>query len=412
MKKSSKVDAREAFDIIAKFERINSGKSIENIKKRAIISHWLQNEFPSPLLDKEQEVKWLELLEIKDKSLIAPLKIPFPHQENWGFRFIDLFAGIGGFRIALQNIGGKCVFSSEWNHAAQQTYYNNFGEYPFGDIRDFTGEAITDTTLNHIIPDHEILAAGFPCQPFSHAGVSARNSIGKQHGFECKTQGTLFFDILRVVKVKRPRILFLENVKNLQRHDKGRTFDIIINSLKELGYDPYPQIIDAAYFVPQHRERCYIICVRKDLDKSFVFPEISGEKKALRNILEKEPSLNLTISDKLWEGHINRTKRNVLRGTGFTAYTADINKPSNTLVARYGKDGKECLIPQDGKNPRLLSPRECARLQGFPEEFILPLSKTPAYHQFGNSVALPVIEMLAREILVQTKFDKYYADLK
>lgn len=400
-----KISAKNAFDIIAESEGISTKKPAENATKRAIISQWIQNETPTHLLNKDKESKWLKCLGITSKVEISAPDIPFPHQKDWSFKFIDLFAGIGGFRIALQNSGGKCVFSSEWNHAAQQTYYNNFGEYPFGDIREFTGPTISDESLGKSIPDHDLLSAGFPCQPFSHAGVSARNSIGKQHGFECKTQGTLFFDILRIAKVKRPKILFLENVKNLQRHDKGRTFNTIIESLKDLGYRPFPQIIDAAYFVPQHRERCYIICIREDINKAFIYPDITGEKKSLKSILEENPSPDLTISDKLWEGHINRTKRNISRGTGFTAHTANIDKPSNTLVARYGKDGKECLIPQEGKNPRLLSPRECARLQGFPEEFILPQSKTPAYQQFGNSIALPVIQMLANEILAQTQFN-------
>jgi DNA (cytosine-5)-methyltransferase 1 len=250
-----------------------------------------------------------------------------------------------------------------------------------------------------MIPDHEILAAGFPCQPFSHAGVSARNAIGSKHGFECKTQGTLFFDIMKIAHIKKPKVLFLENVRNIERHDGGRTFKIIKESVDELGYDFEYAIIDASSLVPQRRVRCYMVCFRKDLKVKFDFPEIEGESIPLKSVLEKKPDSKYTISDKLWKGHLERTKRNLDRGVGFTAFIADLNKPSNTIVARYGKDGKECLIPQKGKNPRLLTPRECARLQGYPEEFVIPDAKTPAYKQFGNSVAVPVVEKIAERII-------------
>lgn len=314
------------------------------------------------------------------------------------FSFIDLFAGIGGFRIALQKVKGQCVFSSEWDKSAQQTYLNNYGDYPFGDITSFISNNITDKKLNSLIPDHEILAAGFPCQPFSHAGVSARNSVGKAHGFKCETQGTLFFDIMRIASVKRPKVLFLENVRNIERHDGGRTFRIIKESVEEIGYDFRHDIIDSSSLVPQRRVRCYMVCFRKDLKVNFEFPEFKGEAIPLKTILEKKPDEKYTITDKLWAGHKNRTKRNLERGTGFTAFTADLEKPSNTIVARYGKDGKECLVPQKNMNPRFLTPRECARLQGYPEKFIIPIAKTPAYKQFGNSVAVPVVEKIAKKI--------------
>lgn len=325
-------------------------------------------------------------------------EIAFPPQPNPSFRFIDLFAGIGGFRLGLQSIGGQCVFSSEWDKAAADTYYRNYGELPFGDIRLFSDESVADRELDDLIPDHEVLAAGFPCQPFSHAGVSARTAVGKEHGFRCNTQGTLFFDIMRIVAVKRPKVLFLENVKNIQRHDEGRTFKVIKESIEDLGYNFDFRIIDASSLVPQRRQRCYMVCVRKDLGKNYEFPAFEGNPLALRTILEKNPDPAFTISDKLWNGHIQRTERNLSRGTGFTAFTADLDKPSNTLVARYGKDGKECLIPQSGKNPRFLTPRECARLQGYPDQFLLPKAKTPAYKQFGNSVAVPVVTALAKSI--------------
>lgn len=329
---------------------------------------------------------------VKSNSIFEPI-------EPIEFNFIDLFAGIGGFRMAMQYLGGKCLFSSEWDKAAQQTYFNNFGDFPFGDIREFTSKSISDEDLDCMIPDHDILAAGFPCQPFSHAGVSARNAIGKEHGFKCDTQGTLFFDIMRITSIKRPKVLFLENVRNIERHDKGRTFTVIKESIKNLGYNFKYDVINSSSLVPQRRVRCYMVCFRDDLNSDFQFPEISGKPIPLKTILEDNVSDKYTISDKLWQGHINRTQRNLQRGTGFTAFTANLEKPSNTLVARYGKDGKECLIPQDGMNPRFLTPRECARLQGYPEKFVLPSAKTPAYRQFGNSVAVPVIEIIAKRII-------------
>ncbi len=306
------------------------------------------------------------------------------------FSFIDLFAGIGGFRIALQKFGGVSVFSSEWDRGAQETYFKNYGDYPFGDITQIDPKSV---------PEHDILAAGFPCQPFSHAGVSARTSIGQDHGFKCKTQGTLFFDVMNIASEIKPKVLFLENVRNIERHDKGYTFKVIQESIEEIGYDFEYAIINSSSLVPQRRVRCYMVCFRKDLNVDFKFPEISGEPLNLRSVLEENVPDSFTISDKLWKGHINRTKRNVERGTGFTAYTANLDKPSNTLVARYGKDGKECLIPQENKNPRLLTPRECARLQGFPENFLIPGARTPAYKQFGNSVAVPVVERIAEKII-------------
>lgn len=323
----------------------------------------------------------------------------FPPKSSPKFSFIDLFAGIGGFRLALQEVGGISVFSSEWDKAAQQTYKNNYGELPFGDITTIAGEKISDSYVSKFIPDHDVLAAGFPCQPFSHAGVSARNFVGQEHGFKCKTQGTLFFDVMRIAEVKKPKVLFLENVRNIERHDKGYTFKVIKDSIEELGYDFKYEIINSSTLVPQRRVRCFMVCFRKDLDVNFSFPGFDGEPLPLKGILEKQVDEKFTISDRLWQGHINRTNRNLERGTGFTAFTADLDKPSNTIVARYGKDGKECLIPQKDKNPRLLTPRECARLQGFPESFIIPEAKTPAYKQFGNSVSVPVVEKIAQKIV-------------
>ena len=314
---------------------------------------------------------------------------PFPPVEKPQFSFIDLFAGIGGFRIALQDLKGKCVFSSEWDPYAKQTYESNFGEVPYGDIRKIPEE---------MIPDHDILCAGFPCQPFSLAGVSARNSLNTAHGFACETQGTLFFDIARIIKAKRPKVAFLENVKNLVNHDQGKTFSTIKNTIESLGYSFSYKLINSSPLVPQKRVRCYMVCIRDD-NNGFSFPDIDGPPLPLKLILENEVDPSFTISEKLWKGHQRRTKRNLERGTGFTAFCADLEKPSNTIVARYGKDGKECLIPQEGNTPRMLTPRECARLQGFPEKFIIPTAKTTAYRQFGNSVAIPVIKTIVNKIV-------------
>lgn len=332
---------------------------------------------------------------------------------EYRFDFIDLFAGIGGFRIALESTGGNCVFSSEWDKAAQRTYFMNHGEYPFGDINYFTGDHLSNEEMNNMIPDHDILAGGFPCQPFSLAGVSARTSLGIQHGFECKTQGTLFHSIARMAFVKQPRIVFMENVKNIVTHNKGETFKVIRETMETLSnglqnkhdYVFHFKLINSQSLVPQRRIRCFMVCVRKDIHDQlgqFEFPEIDGPALPLQQALERNLSdaeiEKYTISDALWQGHINRTQRNLDRNTGFTAFEADLNRPSNTIVARYGKDGKECLIPQEGRNPRKLTKRECANLFGYPTDFWIPDSATPAYKQFGNSVVVPVVTRIAESI--------------
>lgn len=309
---------------------------------------------------------------------------------NPKFSFIDLFSGIGGIRLGFQSHGGTCVFSSEYDKGAQKTYKINHGEHPFGDITKISEKSI---------PEHDILLAGFPCQPFSRAGVSARSSIGQEHGFLCESQGTLFFDVIRIILEKKPKVIFLENVRNIISHDKGNTFRVIQESVENLGYHFSYKIINSNSLVPQNRVRCYMVGVRKDVGCSFSFPTIDGAPLPLSSILEENPDDIYTISDKLWAGHIQRTERNLARGTGFTAFTANLDKPSNTIVARYGKDGKECLIPQKNKNPRLLTRRETARIQGFPECFVLPDSRTPTYKQFGNSVTVPVISKIAKKIM-------------
>ncbi len=319
--------------------------------------------------------------------------VPFPG-PSWGeekFTFIDLFAGIGGFRMALQNLGGKCVFSSEWDKAAKQTYRLNYGDIPFGDI--------TKQEIQKLIPQKfDILCAGFPCQPFSRAGVSARNFLGLQHGFDHPTQGNLFFEIIKIAAKHQPQVLFLENVKNLKSHDGGNTFATIERMIKEIGYSFFSKIINAETEVPQRRERTYMICF-KNPQINFEFPDFKGISKKLKDYLEESVPNNYTISDAMWTGHIKRSKRNKDRGTGFTVSLADLNRPSNTIVARYYKDGKECLVPQLDQNPRMLTPRECARLQGFPETFKFHPSKKSAYQQFGNSVAVPVISKIGKQII-------------
>lgn len=386
------------------------------VETLSLVSHWAYSlAFEDEFIDFGTPTLKLRVVEtLKEHNLYINrdsfkshllAEVPFPPPSKKKFKFIDLFAGIGGFRLALQKQHGFCAFSSEWDRSAQNTYLKNYGELPFGDITQFSSPLVSDKLLELYIPDHDILAAGFPCQPFSHAGVSARNSIGNKHGFECDTQGTLFFDIMRIVAVKKPKVLFLENVRNIQRHDQGKTFEIIKDSIEEQGYTFKHEIIDSSTLVPQRRVRCYMVCFRSDIGIDFTFPKFNGDLLPLKSILQEDPAIvdKFTISDKLWSGHMARTSRNIARGTGFTAHTADIEKPSNTIVARYGKDGKECLIPQKNKNPRMLTPRECARLQGYPEKFILPEARTPAYKQFGNSVAVPVVTRIAEEIVAQLK---------
>jgi DNA (cytosine-5)-methyltransferase 1 len=312
------------------------------------------------------------------------------------FKFIDLFAGIGGIRLAFEEEGGKCVFSSEWDAKAQETYEANFGDKPEGDIRTITSAKI---------PSHDILLAGFPCQPFSIAGVSKKNSLGRAHGFEDKTQGTLFFEIARILKEKQPKAFLLENVKNLRSHDKGRTYQTIMGVLKnDLGYTVYDSIIDAKSFVPQHRERIYIVGFRDPLE--FDFPDIPTEGPILRTILQAEVESKYTLSNNLWEYLQNYAEKHRARGNGFGFGLANLDSYSRTLSARYYKDGSEILIPQEGKNPRRLTPSECAKLQGFPKDFKIVVSDTAAYKQFGNSVSVPVLRAIAKNIVKALKNKK------
>ena len=301
------------------------------------------------------------------------------------FTFVDLFAGIGGIRIAFEKNGGSCVFTSEWDKFSQQTYIANFREQPHGDITQIKESEI---------PKHDVLLAGFPCQPFSHAGL--------KRGFD-DIRGTLFFDIVRIIKLKRPKMILLENVKGFKSHDGGNTFKVVCGTLESLGYEVHSQILNARDFgVPQNRERIYIVAIdrSKTLKKPFIFPIPPRKKVTLGEILEKKVDPKYTISDRLWSGHRRRLKEHKIKGNGF-GYSLFNNKSeyTSTISARYYKDGSEILIDQNGKNPRKLTPREAARLQGFPDSFKIPVSDAQAYRQFGNSVAVPVVTAISRQMV-------------
>lgn len=314
--------------------------------------------------------------------------------KNGKFTFIDLFAGIGGMRIAFEKQGGECLFSCEWDKFCQKSYFDNFGVIPKGDIR------IIDAKN---IPDHDILVAGFPCQPFSIAGVSKKNSLGRATGFLDKTQGTLFFDVVRILDAKRPRAFLLENVKNLKSHDHGRTWKVIMDSLEELDYEVFPTILDGQIFVPQHRERVFIVGFdRKRYGNYYNFEfdfKRPYRKTVLKDILETEVDEKYTLSDKLWAYLQNYAAVHKAKGNGFGYGLPDLEGITRTLSARYYKDGSEILIRQENKNPRRLTPRECARLQGFPESYKITVSNTRAYKQFGNSVVVPLVTAIAGEIV-------------
>ena len=319
--------------------------------------------------------------------------------------FIDLFAGIGGLRLALESTGAHCVYSNEWNKFSQITYKANFNETPDGDI---TKVKVAD------IPEHDILVGGFPCQQFSIAGVSKKNSLGRATGFEDKTQGTLFFNICSILKEKRPKAFMLENVKNLLSHDGKRTFGIVKDSLEKsleeggLEYKIFYKVLDGQLFVPQHRERIVIVGFDKTRygdDFDFSFDLTPPERKpVLGDILEDNVDEKYTLSDKLWTYLQAYAAKHKAAGNGFGYGLAKLDGVSRTISARYYKDGAEILIPQKGKNPRRLTPRECARLQGFPDSFVIPVSDGQAYKQFGNSVVVPLMANVAS--LVVKKIDE------
>lgn len=302
------------------------------------------------------------------------------------FTFSDCFAGIGGMRLAFESVGGKCVFSSEIDKFAQISYKANFGESSEGDIRKVD---------EHSIPDHDVFVAGFPCQPFSQAGVIKRNSLGKPHGFSDKDKGTLFFEIARILKAKKPRAFLLENVSHLKNHDKGKTFKKIINILtKDLGYSVHYKIMNSRWVVPQNRRRMFIVGFDQPID--FQFPDFPKRDLKIRDILEEEVLEKYTLSDRLWNYLQEHAAKHRKKGNGFGYNLVNLNGIACTLSARYYKDGAEILVPQDdNKNPRRLTPRECASLMGFPKHYEIVVSDTQAYKQFGNTVVVPVVQSIA-----------------
>ena len=362
--------------------------------------------------------RW-ELRESEPPSYVAhalqrmlPFQYPIEEANEPAFRFIDLFAGIGGNRLAFEGIGGKCVFTSEWDEYAQKTYAANFSsDHPIaGDITRIDAADI---------PHHDVLLAGFPCQPFSIAGVSKKNALGHKHGFADETQGTLFFDIARIIEAKQPRAFLLENVKNLMSHDKGRTFEVIRRTLHdELGYQIHVRVVDGAHFVPQHRERILIVGFRES--SGFDWNALRLPSKAqhiMRDVLHRtdgtEPLLpwdgatyfshedrrvnpKYTLTPKLWAYLQSYREKHEAKGNGFGFGLVGPENVARTLSARYYKDGSEILVSQSRRqNPRRLTPRECARLMGFPDTFKIPVSDTRAYKQFGNSVVVPVMHATA-----------------
>lgn len=329
----------------------------------------------------------------EDEQLYFALRTPERENIDYRFRFIDLFAGIGGIRQAFEKHGGQCVFSSEWDNWCRKTYFENFGEMPHGDINEIKPEKILD---------HEILTAGFPCQPFSIAGVSKKNSLGREHGFKDKTQGTLFFKIAEILEAKRPKAFMLENVKNLRSHDKGNTFSVIEGTLKELGYHVFSDVIDAAYYVPQHRERLFIVGFDRKVFREipdFTFPAPPKKKVTLSHILDKKVDRKYILSDHLWQYLQCYAEKHRQKGNGFGYGLFDGGSVARTLSARYYKDGSEILIKVPASNPRRLTPRECARLMGYDDSFKIPVSDTQAYKQFGNSVAVPVVSAVAKNLV-------------
>jgi DNA (cytosine-5)-methyltransferase 1 len=326
-----------------------------------------------------------------------------------GFTFIDLFAGIGGLRLAMESVGGHCVFTSEWDKYAQRTYHANFRDSGpvAGDI-----QAIPASD----IPPHTVLCAGFPCQPFSIAGVSKKNALGRKHGFECESQGTLFYDVLRILKYHKPPCFLLENVKNLRSHDQGRTYRIVVGALEELGYTVRDRVVDAKHFLPQHRQRIVIVGFLEST--GFSFDDLVLPEKGLHRMLSvlhpengtEAPERHYTIgnlakvnskytlTDHLWRYLRNYADKHRSAGNGFGFGLVGPEDTCRTLSARYYKDGSEILVARGRGNPRRLTPRECARVMGYPDSFVIPdgVSDTQAYRQFGNSVAVPVFMEVAR----------------
>ncbi len=396
---------------------------IEKDEINASVSHWLQNPyFKIPLFTNSMrnecisylQRKLVEHTEYDNRNCIFEPQdfyqkrfdvffedIPYPPPSTWEFTFIDLFAGIGGFRLAFQQAGGKCIFSSEWDKYAQQTYEANFGEFPYGDIRNIQKSEI---------PDHDILCAGFPCQPFSLAGVSKKNSLGRKHGFEDETQGTLFFEIKEILRIKRPRAFMLENVKNLLSHDNGKTFEVIRHCLEDqLEYVINWDIIDGVKWVPQHRERLFIIGFDpmqiKIEKKNIIIPDFPSDDYIYPelNTIIKEKVHGYTLGPGTWDTLIRHKAHHASHGNGFGYGIHHLpikrGEVTRTISARYHKDGAEILIAQENDRPRRLTIEEAMQLQGYdPNKFLFPVSNTQAYKQIGNSVVVPSVNSSARLI--------------
>jgi DNA (cytosine-5)-methyltransferase 1 len=324
------------------------------------------------------------------------------------FTFVDLFAGIGGIRMGLERAGGVCVYTVELDHFARQTYEANFGRVDAQDVR-----KVSPADL----PAYDVLAAGFPCQPFSIAGVSKKSSLGRAHGFDDATSGNLFFEITRLAAATKPPVLFLENVKNLRTHDGGRTFARIIGDLRDLNYEPWNRVVDSQAYVPQHRERTFIVAYRKDLFGEGTFqPELRTVERRpkLRSILEPDPPASYVLSEPLWSYLQKYALKHRAAGNGFGYRLFGPDEVAGTLSARYYKDGAEILIRTETGPPRRLTPVECARLMGFPNpridrsgkkvarhsraRFLIPVSDRQAYKQLGNSVVVPVVAELGRHV--------------
>jgi DNA (cytosine-5)-methyltransferase 1 len=347
------------------------------------------------------------------RNRIEARRVPADEQAG-AFTFIDLFAGIGGLRRGFEAAGGRCIFTSEWDKYAQKTYRANFG-----DDHPIAGDIVAIPSEN--IPKHDVLLAGFPCQPFSIAGVSKKNALGRPHGFACETQGTLFFEVARILQHHRPRAFLLENVKNLTTHDGGRTFSVIMQTLQEeLGYHVTARVIDARSFVPQHRERILIAGFREpttfDIKRIAIPDPAKGPR--LGSILHPQDGTEVPeapytgddgrvaaryqLTPHLWDYLQRYAAKHRAKGNGFGYGLVGPEDVARTLSARYYKDGAEILVRTDSETPRRLTPRECARLMGFDragsEPMVIPVSDTQAYRQFGNSVAVPVVELVAKHM--------------
>jgi DNA (cytosine-5)-methyltransferase 1 len=386
---------------------IESGYSMDELSKKVGFSkrtlyRWAKGEKPPRQI----------VMEFLNEEILKGVERKKKNQSK--FTFIDLFAGIGGMRLGFEAAGGHCVYTSEWNKFARETYAANFPK----DVHEIAGD-ITEISEKDI-PEHDVLVAGFPCQPFSLAGVSKKNSLNQPHGFRCDTQGTLFFDVARIIDHHQPKAFLLENVKNLVSHDGGKTFKVILKTLKdELGYHIDYRVIDASHWVPQHRERIFIVGFREKNDFSLANIKFPKKKRVLADILHgqegEKPELpyteektakaaaKYTLSDHLWNYLQAHAAKHRARGNGFGFGLVGPDDISRTLSARYHKDGSEILIRQPRKNPRRLTPRECSRLMGFTRgnknSYKIPVSDTQAYRQFGNAVVVPVVASVAKLML-------------